>query len=119
HTTAEGGRSPVVCAEDPVPDLCRCVCCSSPLEPAQELRFLVETANLDNPAYLAHIRRLPAVKGRPVPVRSACQAQIETYPLRPGRTRAKPNPVRTGVLAAVGLFSVGWLVQNVLFGPRA
>ena len=100
-------------------DSCRCACCSGQLEPAQELRFLVETANLDNPSYLAHIRRLPAVKGRPVPVCAACQARLESYPLRPRRAGTKPNPVRTGVLAAIGLLSVGWLVQNVLFGPRS
>src|SRR5207302_1814507 len=102
-----------------VPESCRCACCSGQLEPAQELRFLVETANLDNPSYLSRIRRLPAIKGRPVPVCATCQARMETYPLRPCRARPKPNVIHTGVLAAIGLLSVGWLVQNVLFGPRA
>lgn len=91
-----------------------CASCRSPLEPAQEFRFLVETANLDNPGYLAFIRRLPASQGKPVPVCAACQVRIEAAP-RPG---AKSNPVRTGVLAAVGLLSVGWVIQNLLLGPK-
>jgi hypothetical protein len=101
-----------------VPDLCRCACCSDPLEPAQELRFLVETANLDNPSYLAHIRRLPAFKGRPVPVCSACQKKIEAAPHRFTLVPARVTALRNGVLAAIGLLSVGWLVQNLLLGPR-
>lgn len=96
---------------------CRCACCSDPLEPAQELRFLVEMANLDDPVYLAHIRRLPAVNGKPLPVCAACQARIETYPLRP--TSAKRKPIPAGMVAALGLLSVGWLVHNLLLGPRA
>jgi hypothetical protein len=104
-----------------VTDSCRCVCCCAQLEPAQELRFLVEMANLDNPRYLAHIRRLPASNGRPVPVCSGCQKLLEESALRPvpARRPAKPSPVGTGVLAVVGLLSVGWLIQNLLFGPRA
>jgi hypothetical protein len=103
--------------EEDVSKPCRCACCSEPLEPAQELRFLVECDNLGDPAYLAHIRRLPSVNGRPVPVCKACQARIESSP-RPV-PRARPGAVRTGVLAAVGLFSVGWLLQTLLAGPRA
>jgi hypothetical protein len=102
--------------EETVSKPCRCACCSGPLEPVQELRFLVESANLDDPAYLARIRTLPSVRGRPVPVCKACQARIESAPPRP---IAKPNPLRTGVLAAVGLLSVGWLFQHLLLGPRA
>ena len=37
---------------------CRCQFCNDPLEPAQELRYLVELQNLDDPTYLARIRRL-------------------------------------------------------------
>jgi hypothetical protein len=108
--------------EDSVTDSCRCTCCCAQLEPAQELRFLVETANLDNPRYLARIRRLPHSKGRPVPVCSACQKLLESSALSqiPVRRRpTRPNAVGTGVLAVVGLLSVGWLIQNLLFGPRA
>jgi hypothetical protein len=101
--------------EETVPQPCLCACCSAELEPAQELRFLVECANLDNPSYLAHIRRLPSVKGKPVPVCKACQTDIENAP----RPVARPNHVRTGVLAVVGLLSVGWLLQTLLSGPRA
>ena len=81
-------------------DSCRCACCSGSLEPAQELRFLVETANLDNPSYLAHIRRLPAMRGKPIPVCTACQARIESWPLQVRSAPARPHALRTGVLAA-------------------
>jgi hypothetical protein len=107
--------------EDHVTNSCRCACCRAEVEPAQELRFLVETANLDNPAYLAHIRRLPVVNGRPVPVCAACQRALEANALAPVVAKRRPavaSPVGTGVLAVVGLLSVGWLVQNLLFGPR-
>ena len=57
-----------------VTKLSRCACCDGALEPAQQLRFLVETDNLDNPAYLNRIRALPSVNGKPVPVCKACQA---------------------------------------------
>src|SRR5207253_7869611 len=91
----------------------RCACCRGSLEPAQELRFLVETANLDDPAYLAGIRRLPAnAGGRPVPVCAACQKLAESAPRRP----RKPQPVHAGVLAAVGILSVGWLIHTLLLG---
>ncbi|HVL11204.1 MAG TPA: hypothetical protein VM529_01475 [Gemmata sp.] len=94
-----------------------CVCCRRSLEPAQELRFLVETATLDDPAYLAGIRRLPANRaGRPVPVCSACQQLVESAP-RPAHPR--PHAARTGVLATIGLLSVGWLFQTLLLGPRS
>ncbi len=99
-------------------DFRRCACCSNQLEPAQQLRFLVETANLDDPAHLARIRRLPAVKGRPVPVCQGCQRVLEAAALKPSPMRPKPNQVRNGVLAAVGLLSVGWLLHNLLLGPR-
>jgi hypothetical protein len=100
--------------EETVPQPCLCACCSTQLEPVQELRFLVECANLDNPAYLARIRRLPSVKGRPVPVCKACQTRIERAP----RPVARPNAIHTGVLAVVGLLSVGWLLQTLIRGTR-
>ncbi|MBA4062299.1 MAG: hypothetical protein C0501_01070 [Isosphaera sp.] len=90
----------------------RCACCSGPLEPAQQLRFLVETESLDSPSFLARIRRLPTRRGRPVPVCSGCQAEIESAP-------PPKAPARAGVLAAVGILSAGWLIQTLLLGPRA
>ena len=93
-------------------DFRHCACCTGPLEPAQQLRFLVETETLDDPAYLAGIRRLPARRGRPVPVCAGCLRRIEAAPPRPA-------PVRSGMLAAVGILSVGWLLQSLLLGPRA
>jgi len=116
HLESAGQARRSVLREKAVPQPYCCATCSGPLEPAQELRFLVESANLDNPAYLALIRRLPAVNGRPVPVCQACQAQIESTPRRIVR---RPDPVRTAVLATVGLLSVGWLLQTLLAGPRA
>lgn len=99
-----------------MPELEHCACCSSRLEPVQELRYLVECANLDNPEHLARIRQLPAVNGKPVPVCKMCQIVVEA---ELARTRAKASSAHTGVLAAIGLLSVGWLVHNVLFGPRS
>lgn len=104
-------------------DFPRCACCSGQLEPAQQLRFLVETASLDDPAYLAGIRRMPFAKGRPVPVCKACLRMLEVAALVPAAPKpaavTKANPVRTGMLAAVGLLSVGWLLQTLVLGPRA
>ena len=89
---------------------CRCSSCQGPLEPAQQLRFLVETDNLDNPAYLARIRTLPSVNGRPVPVCKACQAKLEANPPRP--TGARPAVANTW-LGALGVVSVGLLLGTV------
>ncbi len=98
-------------------ELCRCWSCKDQLEPAQQLRFLVETDNLDNPAYLSHIRVLPSVKGRPIPVCKACQAQIEAAPRRPV-VKLQPKPVAvSGLLGALGALSVGLLISG-LFAPR-
>lgn len=94
---------------------CLCACCSTQVEPAQELRFLVESENLDNPVHLARIRRLPAINGRPVPVCKLCQTLVEAAPQR---LIARTNPFRLDIVAAVGLFTVGWFVQSLLFGPR-
>lgn len=99
--------------EELVPKPFRCVSCTHPLEPVQELRFLVESENLENPAYLASIRRLPTVKGRPIPVCKTCQAQIDSTHHRP--TASRPS----AVLAVVGILSVGWFLQTLLTGPRA
>ena len=41
---------------------CRCQFCAQELEPAQELRFLVETDTLDDPTHLNRIRRLPVLE---------------------------------------------------------
>src|SRR5687768_18534580 len=99
----------------PVPKPRPCACCSSHLEPAQELRFLVETDNLDNPAHLSRIRRLPAVNGRPVPVCFSCQNLVQDSHWADSR----PRTAYTCLLAAVGLLTMGWMVQNLVFGSRA
>ena len=94
-----------------MPKLMCCAGCDGPLEPAQQLRFLVETDNLDNPVHLARIRALPAVNGRPVPVCKACQAQLEAAPRPP----AKPR--RANLLGVLGALAVGFLVSG-LFTTR-
>jgi hypothetical protein len=83
-----------------------CACCNAPLEPVQEFRILVESETLDNPAFLAAIRRMPAANGRPLPVCASCQAKLSA-----------PRPVRAGVVAAVKILSVGW-VMTALLAPR-
>lgn len=92
---------------------CQCQFCNAPLEPAQELRFLVEIQNLDNPTYLDHIRQLPAVGGKPLRVCKACQTRVEasSSPLR-ATTALQPAPahVRSGMLTACGLLSVGLIL---------
>lgn len=104
-------------------DFRRCACCSGRLEPAQQLRFLVETANLDDPAYLAGIRRMPSAKGRPVPVCRGCLDLLESAAPVPEAEEPyaakKAGAVRAGMLAAVGLLSIGWLLQALILGPRA
>ena len=82
-------------------NLYRCACCDGQLEPAQQFRFLVETATLDNPEHLARIRVLPAVNGKPIPVCRACQTRIEAAP---------PRPLASGLLGALGALSVGLLL---------
>jgi hypothetical protein len=100
---------------------CRCQFCHDPLDPAQELRFLVEIQNLDNPAYLEQIRQLPAVGGKPLRVCKPCQAKVEATP---NRLRAVPRPAAaaptaSGVLAACGLLSVGLVLFAFLGGEKA
>ena len=98
--------------------LCRCACCEGPLDPAQQLRFLVETDNLDNPGVLARIRALPAVGGRPLPVCKACQSKLEAHAIAlpaPAKPKAKlhiPN-----LLGVLGALSVG-LFLGSLFNTR-
>ena len=97
---------------------CRCRFCNDKLEPAQELRFLVETESLGEPSFLNSIRRLPAVGGRPLPVCRSCQSAVEANPDRFRATVARTQ-VRTGVLAACGLLSLGFVLTALLRGPRA
>lgn len=94
-------------------ELCRCSSCRGPLEPAQQLRFLVETDNLDNPAYLARIRTLPSKDGRPLPFCKACQTDLEANP----RPLTKPNLARSGLIGALGAVSVALLLGG-LFTSR-
>jgi len=100
-----------------------CACCDGPLEPAQQLRFLVETDNLDNPAFLNRIRSLPSVNGKPVPVCQPCQAKIDTTP-RPATTRGlrlplakAPLEVVASLVGALGVLSVG-MILGALLNPR-
>jgi hypothetical protein len=101
-----------------VSKLCRCACCTSQLEPAQQLRFLVETENLDNPAFLARIRMLPSINGKPMPVCHACQTKIEATPRPVASGRVSPplakNQVKAPLSLAVGLLGV--LSVGVLLG---
>lgn len=89
-----------------------CRCCRGPLEPAQQLRFLVETDTLDDPAYLARIRTLPAANGKPVPVCFGCQSRLQAN----GPAASRP-PVARNLLGALGALSVGLLLTSLL-GPR-
>jgi hypothetical protein len=101
-----------------VTKFCRCVCCNGSLEPAQQLRFLVETATLDDPAHLSRIRVLPSVNGRPVPVCKACHSHLEANPsLLKARVKAAPMSLTTGLLGALGALSLGVFLGS-LFAPR-
>lgn len=91
--------------------LSRCACCDGPLEPAQQLRFLVETANLDNPEYLERIRVLPNANGKPIPVCAGCQTQLEDH-LAARKTRKRAAP-----LSLFGALSLG-LLFGALFTTR-
>lgn len=99
----------------PVPRHCRL--CNDKLEPAVQLRFLVESASLGEPGFLASIRRLPAVGGRPLPVCGPCQRTLAATPVR--FHAAERRQVRAGVLTACGILSVGFLLTTLLRGPRA
>jgi hypothetical protein len=91
--------------------------CDDKLEPAQHLRYLVETESLGEPAYLASIRRLPSVGGRPLPVCGRCQRSIAANPVR-FRAAVERRQLRAGVLTACGLLSVGLILSALLRGPR-
>ncbi len=89
----------------------RCACCDGTLEPAQQLRFLVETDTLDDPAHLARIRLMPSVNGRPVPVCCACQERVQGQPALLRKPRA------AGMFGLIGALSVGLLLSS-LFTSR-
>lgn len=96
---------------------CHCQFCARKLEPAQALRFLVETDTLDDPVHLSRIRRLPfTADGRPLRVCGACQTQIEARPVQfrtaVERVHAR-RQLRSGMIA-VGILSVGWLLGTFL-----
>ena len=97
---------------------CRCQFCNHPLEPVQEFRFLVESETLAEPAYLSRIRRLPATAdGKPLRVCDRCQSQLEARPVqfRDAVERAAARrQLRSGMLAAVGLYSAGWMLGTIL-----
>ena len=90
------------------------------LAPLQWIRRMTadETESLDDPAFLASIRRLPAVGGRPVPVCRTCQSAAEAHPER-FRAAVARTQLRTGVIAACGLLSLGFILSALLRGPRA
>jgi hypothetical protein len=98
---------------------CRCQFCTAPLEPVQEFRFLVETATAtEDPAYLPAIRALPHADGRPLRVCKGCQGEIRVHPgrfLHALERAVFRREVRSGMLAAAGLLSLG-LFFVTLFG---
>jgi hypothetical protein len=108
--------------EDPV-TACRCQFCAGKLEPAQELRFLVETETLNDPVHLNRIRMLPAAaNGKPLRVCKGCQTALTAHPVRfrMGVERAIAHrDLRAGMLAAVGVLSLGWFLSTFLGAPRA
>lgn len=102
-------------AEVAVTKLSRCACCEGPLEPAQQLRFLVETANLDNPEYLECIRVLPNANGKPIPVCAGCQSQLEDH--LAARKARKRRAAPLSLFGALGALSIGVLLGG-LFTAR-
>jgi hypothetical protein len=102
---------------------CRCQFCAGTLEPVQQLRFLVETDTLDDPTHLARIRGLPAAaNGKPLRVCRSCQTALEAHPIRfrvaVERAHVR-RQLRTGMVAAVGVLSVGWFLTTFLGSARA
>jgi hypothetical protein len=97
---------------------CRCQFCAAPLEPVQEFRYLVETATAaEDPAYLTNIRALPAAGGRPLRVCKGCQGEIRVHPgrfLHALERAVFRREVRSGMLAAAGLLSLGWFFVSLL-----
>ncbi len=98
--------------------VCRCQFCAAPLEPVQEFRYLVETATaVEAPGSLARIRAMPHANGRPLRVCKACQGAIAVHPGRYLHALERAvirRELRSGVLAAAGLLSLGWLVTAFL-----
>ena len=101
---------------------CPCQFCTRALEPAQELRYLVETDSLAEPAQLNRIRRLPMNRdGKPLRVCGECQRHIEMNPVRfraavehaHGRRQ-----VRMGLMTAFGVLSAGWFLSVLIGSPR-
>jgi hypothetical protein len=100
---------------------CRCEFCSEKLEPAQELRFLVETATLDDPIHLNRIRMLPARHdGSPFRVCKSCHDRIETRPwlYREEERGHQRKRTQKRMLVALGALSLGWFLGNLLAVPR-
>ena len=100
-----------------------CQFCTRPLEPAQELRFLVETESLGEPAQLNRIRRLPATHdGKPLRVCRECQHQIERNPVRfrseVERAHGRKQ-MRMGLMTAFGVLSAGWFLSVLIGAPRS
>jgi hypothetical protein len=97
-----------------------CACCNGQLEPAQQLRFLVETDSLDNPAFLTRIRMLPSRNGKPVPVCGACQAKIEATPRLTAKPQTAPLAKKQAkaplslAVGILGVLSVGVLLSAML-----
>ena len=80
---AEGPAPPVCLRSEAAVTAKTCVCqfCREPLEPVQELRYLVETQFLEEPEALRRLRLLPDVDGKPLRVCKACQRSIEADPV--------------------------------------
>ena len=97
---------------------CRCQFCAAPLEPVQEFRFLVETATAaDDPAHLVRIRAMPHTRGRPLRVCKGCHGEIAVHPGRFLHVLERSlfrREVRSGMLAAAGLLSLGWFFSTFL-----
>jgi hypothetical protein len=98
-----------------VTKLCCCARCEGALEPVQQLRYLVETANLDNPIHLARIRVLPSANGKPLPVCKACQAALQGTAHRSTDSGSKMTSAY--LLGAFGVLSIG-ILFGALFGSR-
>ena len=100
---------------------CRCEFCSEKLEPAQELRFLVETETLDDPVHLNRIRMLPArFNGHPLRVCNSCQDRLESQPwlLHQDERGHQRRKIQRRMLVALGALSLGWFFGNLLAVPR-
>jgi hypothetical protein len=105
----------------------RCQICKSKLEPVQELRYLVETQCLGEPAVLNDFRQLPDVNGHPLRVCKSCQQTIEADRVgfrkavdeAQAKSRRQQRQRQSGVIAAFGVLAVGWFFASLLGTPRA